>query len=252
MPVQKDRRRNPVRRVHANLAAVAYVRVSTEEQAREGVSLDAQRTRIRSYCMLAGLTLAEIVADEGVSGAKALALRPGGQRLVERVTSGRVQHVVALKLDRLFRDAADALAQTKRWDAAGVALHLVDLGGQTINTATATGRLFLTMLAAFAELERNMIAERTAAALAHKRAQRRVYSPTPYGYERVGDQLVPLSDELALVEDVRGWHAAGWTLRAIVAELVRRRAPTKRGGAWHPSTVRYLIENPLYGDGAAG
>lgn len=69
--------------------------------------------------------------------------------------------MVALKLDRRFRDAADALVQTRVWDRAGIALHVVDMGGQSLNTASSMGRMFLTMTAAFAELERNLISERT-------------------------------------------------------------------------------------------
>lgn len=84
---------------------------------------------------------------------------------------------MALKLDRLFRDAEDALHQTKAWDKAGIALHLVDMGGQTLNTATAMGRFFLNMMAGFAELERNLIAERTATALAHKKTHRGSLQP---------------------------------------------------------------------------
>lgn len=68
-------------------------------------------------------------------------------------------------LDRLFRDAADALVQTRAWDRAGVALHVVDMGGTSLNTASAVGRMFLTMTAAFAELERSLVSERTSAAM---------------------------------------------------------------------------------------
>ena len=73
----------------------------------------------------------------------------------------KVGHIVALKLDRLFRDAADALHQSRAWDKAEIALHLVDMGGQSLNTASAMGRFFLNMMAGVAELERNLIAERT-------------------------------------------------------------------------------------------
>lgn len=103
---------------------MCYIRVSTGEQARGGVSLTAQT---------------EVIREEGVSAAKPLATRPGGERPLQLVARKKVKHVVALKLDRLFRDAEDALHQTKAWDKAGIALHLVDMGGQTLNTATAWG-----------------------------------------------------------------------------------------------------------------
>lgn len=226
--------------------AVCYIRVSTEEQARGGVSLAAQEERLAAYCKMAGLEIVEVIREEGVSAGKPLATRPGGERLLQLVARKRIKHVVALKLDRLFRDAEDALHQTKAWDKAGIALHLVDMGGQTLNTATAMGRFFLNMMAGFAELERNLIAERTATALAHKKAHREVYSPTPYGFDRVEETLAENAQEQETLAQIFAWRQAGWSLRKIAGELNRRGIPTKQGGRWYASTVRYLLQNKLY------
>ena len=73
-----------------------------------------------------------------------------------------------LKLDRMFRNAGDCLATVEAWDRAGVALHVVDLGGNAIDTTSAAGRFMLVVLAGAAEMERNLIRERTKAALAVK------------------------------------------------------------------------------------
>jgi DNA invertase Pin-like site-specific DNA recombinase len=229
--------------------AVCYLRVSTEEQGRGGVSLALQEEKLLAYCQLTGLEAVAVIREEGVSGSKALGTRPGGADLLKLVTGKEVKHVVALKLDRVFRDAVDALNQTRAWDKAGVALHLVDMGGQTINTASAMGRFFLNMMAGFAELERNLIAERTSTALNHKKAHREAYSPTPYGYDREGDALAVNPREQETVAKIKGWRRAGWTLRRIVEELNRLGIPTKRGGAWHPCTVRYILQNSLYAEG---
>jgi len=226
--------------------AVGYVRVSTNEQAEGGVGLADQEERIRSYCRMAGLDLVQLVKDNGITGAKPLASRPGGIRLLKAVKARKVKNVVALKLDRLFRDAVDALTQTRAWDKQGVALHLIDMGGQTLNSRSAMGRLFLTMTAAFAELERNLIAERTAAALQHKKRHRQAYSPTPYGFTRKGDSLKANPAELAVVKKVQGWRKRHWTLRKIAGELNKRGIPTKTGKTWYASTVRYLLQNSLY------
>jgi len=118
--------------------ALAYARVSTSAQAEEGVSLDAQLERIGAYCRAAGLDLVETIREEGVSGAMPLANRPGGRDVLRAVASHRGGHVIALKLGRLFRDAADALNQTRAWDKAGISLHLVDMGGQSLNTIPST------------------------------------------------------------------------------------------------------------------
>ena len=153
--------------------------------------------------------MVEIVADEGVSASIALADRPGGAQLLDLVQKRQVGHVVALKLDRLFRDAADALTQTRAWDRAGIAMHLIDVGGQTINSSTAMGRMFLTMMAGFAELERNLIAERTTAALAHKKRRGLVYNHVPLGYVRDGDELRRDTGEQKVIMQIMDWRRGG-------------------------------------------
>lgn len=137
-------------RVASMKKAVLYVRVSTTEQAREGVSLEAQEERLLAYCKLMGLDPVVLIREEGVSGGKALTTRPGGHELADLISKKKAGHVIALKLDRLFRDAEDALHQTKAWDKAGITLHLVDMGGQSLNTSSAMGRMMLTMMAGFA------------------------------------------------------------------------------------------------------
>ncbi len=226
--------------------AVAYVRVSTQEQALEGVSLAAQEERIKAYCSLAGLTLAEVVKEAGVSAGIPLADRPGGQTVLEAVKTKRVQHIIALKLDRLFRDAIDALTMTRDWDKTGISLHLVDMGGQALNTSSAMGRFFLSMMASFAELEKNLIGERTTMAMQHKKAMRQVYSPTPFGFERVGNDLRINEQEIAIILQVKVWRESGWSLGKIAKELNQRGVPTKQGKRWYASTIRYLLRNELY------
>ncbi|NIO14551.1 MAG: recombinase family protein, partial [Gemmatimonadales bacterium] len=84
-------------------AVVAYCRVSSNQQAEEGISLDAQRNAIESYCTMRGLRLVEVVTDPGISGGKPLACREGGKRVLALLRAGEVGGVVSMKLDRLFR-----------------------------------------------------------------------------------------------------------------------------------------------------
>ncbi len=220
--------------------ALGYVRVSTEEQAREGVSLDAQDERIRHYCALHGLELRAIFRDEGVSAGKKLGDRPEGARLLEDVPN--VGHVVALKLDRLFRDAVDALETSREWDRRGAALHLLDLGGQTVNTATAMGRFFLTVMAGAAEMERNLIRERTSLALQHKKRMGHRLGAPPLGFTArmpasSTDVAVNEMEAVKLILDRRRRRKPP-SYHAIAAELERSGYRTKRGRQWYPSTVR--------------
>lgn len=225
--------------------AVLYVRVSTDEQVRTGVSLDAQEERLRAYCVMRDLTIAGVIREEGVSGAKPLAKRPGGADLLAMVASGEATNVVCLKLDRLFRDLIDTMTTVNAWDRAGVALHLVDYAGAAIDTRSAVGRLILTTIAGVAQFERDVISERTTASLAYKRDHGRVSGTVPYGYTRNGDNVVPVPAEQAVIAQVRAWRDEKLSLRVIAARLTDAGTPTKQGGKWWPRTVSLLLDDDL-------
>ena len=124
--------------------AIAYIRVSSQRQVDEGVSLDAQKRRILDYARFKGIPLDEsdILIEKGVSG--------GIPLLKRMLASGQYQHLMAMKIDRLFRVTSDMLNTIDELNAAGIDLHVVDMGGQAIDTTTAVGRLFLTIVAAMA------------------------------------------------------------------------------------------------------
>lgn len=222
---------------------VAYVRVSTEEQANEGVSLAAQEERIRAYCQLRGLELVAVVVDAGVSAGKPLASREGGARVLELVRRKQAGAVVALKLDRLFRNAADCLSTVEGWDRAGVALHLVDIGGASVDTSSAMGRFFLTVMAGAAEMERNQIRERTSLALQHKAAQHELVGSVPYGFRLADDgrTLLEHEGEQEVIRIARELRATGMSLRAIGAELEARGLRTRKGTAWAAPQVQRMV-----------
>jgi DNA invertase Pin-like site-specific DNA recombinase len=226
--------------------ALCYTRVSTVEQWKTGISLEAQDERLRAYCRMAGLELVEVIREEGVSASIPLGKRPAGTRLLQKVADG-VTHIVALKLDRLFRDAEDCLRQTREWDRAGIVLHLVDLGGTSLSTGSAMGRMFLTLMAGCAELERNLVSERTISVLTHKKQQGRVYNHPPYGFDRVGDRLIPLVDEMSVVHLIRERREDGWSLGMIAEVLNNDGVPTKNIAKWHARTVKNILDNSIYG-----
>jgi len=223
------------------MKAVAYLRVSTAEQANEGCSLAAQLERTKAYCVMAGLELVAVFREEGVSGSKALGTRPQGRQLVKVLKNGQAAHVVAMKLDRLFRDAVDCLTATREWDRAGTTLHLVDMGGTCLNTGSAMGRMFLTMAAGFAELERNLISERTTAAMTHLKSEGRHVGSPGTGFEMLAGQLVVNEVEQIAVQRAVELRENCLTLREIAAQLEAEGHPTKRGGKWAPSVVREIL-----------
>jgi site-specific DNA recombinase len=83
-------------------------------------------------------------------------------------------------------------------------------------------------------------------ALAHKKAHREAYSPTPYGYDREGKELKQNGHELAVVALVKEMRDQGWALRKIAGALNEQGITSKKGGRWHPQTIKYLLENKLY------
>ena len=229
-----------------------YARVSTVEQATTGVSLDAQIERLFAYCAGVGLQPVRVIREEPISAGKPLALRPGGKRLLQALAEGEVSNVVAMKLDRLFRSTQDALDHISRWDAEHVTLHLCDMGGQHLNTASAMGRMMLTLLASFAEFERNLISERTAAALAHKKHTRQAYNQTPYGFRKEGKMLVADDKEQLVLARIFEWRAEGHSLWSIVSRLNDLGVTAKKGGKWHGETIRNILRNDLYREFQAG
>lgn len=227
--------------------AVIYVRVSTDQQATEGLSLDAQRERLLAYCAHRGLTVVSVVTDAGESAQKPLERRPGGRKVLAAVKAKTVDAVVIAKLDRGFRNVRDALATVDAWDRAGVALHVSDMGGQAIDTSTAIGRMFLTIMAGFAEFERNLTAERTTAALAHKAksGNMRTNSTAPYGYRYEGNALAEVPAEQLVIGLVRVMRQTGVSFRAACAELTARGHRNRAGGEFAPVQLERMLRGSI-------
>ena len=221
--------------------AIGYVRVSTREQAESGLSIEAQIRRIIQYCEFKELKLKEIIRDENVSAGIPLRDREGGQKLLA-LTQQKPYSVVAIKLDRLFRDAHDCLGVTKDWKKQGNSLQLMDLG---VDTSTAMGRAFLTNAATYAELEKNLVSERTKEALTQVKIQGGVLGASKYGYSR-SEELDPFgrkkvvinTEELKVVYECQALRDAGYSYQHIANKFNNEGRPTKRGGKWFASTVR--------------
>jgi putative DNA-invertase from lambdoid prophage Rac len=200
------------------VAVYGYCRVSTVRQASEGESLDVQRRQIEGYAHMHGLTLDEVVVEEGVSGSVPVFNRPKGGALFGKLIKGDV--VIAPKLDRLFRSALDALQVVDDLRKRGVSLCLLDLGGDI--SGNGLSKLFLTIAAAFAEAERDRIRERVGQSKADQKARGRYLGGTvPFGYRRgESGELVPHEGEQEAIREMAALRAQGRPLRAI-AEAVR-------------------------------
>ena len=218
------------------LKAIGYTRVSTDKQ---GISLEAQLEKIQAMAVVQGAEVLEVIQD--AESAKSLE-RPGMARLLALVDAGKVQVVIIAKLDRLTRSVRDLGELLERFHKKGVSLVSV---AESLDTGSAAGRLVLNIMTAVSQWEREAIGERTAVALRHKRAHRRVYNHVPYGFVREGDALVPLPAEQAVIRRIQLWKANGWTLSQIAEALNHEGVPTKQGRRWFAQSVKDVLTNPM-------
>jgi DNA invertase Pin-like site-specific DNA recombinase len=213
--------------------------VSREEQAREGVSLDAQRARITAYATAKALDLTEVLVDEGLSG-KDLK-RPALEALLERCRRGEVGHVIVWKLDRLTRRTRHLLSLVEDlFLARKIELHSVS---ESLDTSTPHGRFVLTLFGGLAQMERELIAERTRGALAWKRENGLPTSHPPLGFRPNGKRhhMIAVPEELAIVRRILDLSRAGKSSHAIAAKLNQDGVPSKHGARWHHTTVGKVI-----------
>ena len=215
--------------------AIGYIRVSTQGQAEDGVSLDAQRAKIAAWCSLNDAELVGVFEDAGISGAS-MTKRDGLHAALKATTKGMA--LVCYSISRLARSTRDMLEIAERLDAKGA--DLVSLT-EKIDTTTAAGRMVFKMLAVLADFERDQLGERTKMALAHKRANGEVYAPIPFGFEAIEGRLVAVKQEAAIVADILRMRDAGQSFAEIAGTLNARGIAGKRGGRWFASTVRYVI-----------
>lgn len=217
--------------------AVGYIRVSTDGQVESGLSLEAQRKKIEAYATLKDLELVEIIEDAGIS-AKNLN-RPGMKRLMELARKKEVDAVIIAKLDRMFRNTVDALETSEALNKRGVALHSIE---ESLDTQSAIGGFFFTMLAALAEMERKLIGERTRTALKQKRARgEKTGGNIPYGYQLEDGKLIPEPQEQAIINKMKQWREQGATFQAIADRLNNKGIVTKLGKAWDRAKIYQII-----------
>ena len=217
--------------------AIGYIRVSTEQQANEGVSLEAQKAKIAAWCVTNGYELVNVFVDAGISG-KSMDKRPGLQDAMKSLKKGMA--LVSYSLSRLARSTKDALSIGET--VAKRKADIVSLSEQ-IDTTTAAGKMMFQMLAVLAEFERKLVAERTTNALQHKKATNQKYTNiTPYGFEAIEGRLAQVQAEAAVVAEIQAARAGGNTLQSIADSLNGRGIPTKTGKTWQPATIHLLMK----------
>lgn len=221
-----------------NHRAVGYCRVSTADQADNGVSLDAQRDRIQGWCDVNGYTLTQVMVDRGLSGGRC-DNRPALQEALRSV--GRGDSLVVYSLSRLARSTRDTLMIADTLEKRGA--DLVSLS-ERIDTTSSTGKMVFRLLAVLSEFERDVISERTSMAMAHMRASGRYTGgDAPYGYRCVAGILQPVAHEVEVTRIIHRLHGDGLSLRAICRRLNANGFYTRTGKAFLPVQILRILRS---------
>lgn len=226
-----------------NNKCYGYIRVSTSDQDN---SLEVQEKRIKEYCLFKHLDLIEIIVDENISGFKQLDKRPGGNKL-NSLIQGNTKIIVTIKPDRLFRNTVDAITTVDTWNSQNIVLHIVDMGGATIDTTSATGKMIFTVLIAFSQFERDITGERTKAILNNKKSTKKVYSGPILGFDNINGQLIPNKNEQETIKTILNLSKR-FAPNRISRILNNTGFRTKSLKPFHPSTIQYILKNPIYNE----
>lgn len=217
MATKKNTRTRPL--------ALAYVRVSTADQAEHGASLEAQRNALTAEAERRGWDL-EIVADEGVS-AKTLN-RPGMVDALARLDAGEADYLLSIRLDRVSRSVADFAGLLDRSQKRGWGMVLLS---PNIDTSDAAGRFTGNVLASAAQYERELIGARTREGMAQRKLE-----GVKMGRPRALDA--------ATVHRITDLRAEGLSMGKIADALNADGVPTAHGGAkWYASTIKRVLDS---------
>ncbi len=230
--------------------AVGYLRVSTDDQAREGFSLDAQRARIRAYSLAKGYVLECEFVDDGYSGRTTS--RPAFQAAMNAVRDGilvdgrtvQVRAFVVARFDRLNRNLYEFLATLQEMDRHNVHFVSVD---ETVDTSGPFGRFFIQVIGAFAELESGIIGERVRHGMMAKALTSGFNGMSPpFGYDIVDGGLVVNEREAVVVRKICRWKRGGKSFAWITRKLNTDDVPTKKGKRWTERQIFRIVHNPLH------
>jgi site-specific DNA recombinase len=225
------------------MKVAAYIRVSTAMQVEDGYSLAAQRERLKAFAFSQGWEIVEFYVDEGIS-AKDME-RPALQRMLKGVQEKQFDIVLVYKLDRLTRSVTDLDRMLKEFNKYDV---MFKSSTEVYDTTTATGRLFIRLVASMAQWERENLGERVRMGMEQKALDGKwVINVPPFGYERKGDYLQIIEQEAVIVREIYQLYLTGQYGVGKVAKVLNdKNYKTKTGASWSFNNVHYVLTNPIY------
>lgn len=219
-----------------------YARVSTEEQAKEGYSIEAQENRLKDFVSSQGWVVADLYIDNGFS-AKNLE-RPEMKRMIRDIKKGRIDVVLVYKLDRLVRSVLNLHELLQLFDKHDVKFRSAT---EMFDTTTAMGRFFITLVGAMAEWERENLGERVLVGMETKAGKgERNGGAAPYGYRIVSGKLVKDTSEGAVLHRIIRMYQNNTGFASIANQFNAERIPFRGSSKWTYSNIYYMLSNPVY------
>ncbi|MFK0524808.1 recombinase family protein [Paenibacillus illinoisensis] len=224
------------------MRVAGYIRVSTEEQAKEGYSLDAQREKLSNFCRSQdGWDLIDIYPEEGKS-AKDLN-RPELQRLLKDAEDSKFDVILVYRLDRLTRSVSDLYDLLKTFEKNNIMFRS---STEVYDTTTAMGKLFVTIVAAMAQWERENLSERVRFGMEELVRKGNWHGgPVPYGYNWEEKEMLIIDEEFKTLKKLREIYMSGEGLGSTAKQL-NALGYLKRGSNWSAQSVWYALDNPFY------
>ncbi len=223
------------------LRAAIYARVSTEDQAREGFSLDAQVKRLEAYCRARGWKIFKVYVEEGQSGRDTR--RPAYQEMMADRDDWDL--ILVLKMDRIHRNSVNFTLMMDELRRHGKEFNSIQ---ESFDTTTAMGRFVMDIMQRIAQLESEQIGERVYVGMRKKASDGDLHlgSAHPYGYECRDGELHLIPEEAAVLERMFRMRAKGTSYQAIADALNHDEIPSKRGLTWSRQAVWRIVNNPLH------
>lgn len=228
-----------------NIRVALYIRVSTDEQAREGYSLKTQREFLEKYAEQQGWKVYDVFEDDGYSAGTTN--RPAFQRLLRQAQEKRFDVVLVYKLDRFSRKLKDLLTTIEELEAWGVGFKSAT---EPFETTTSSGKLMLQQLGSFAEFERARIAERVFPGMVRSVKEGNWhgarYYPFGYRYNKETKQLEIDPEQAAIVRLIFTMYLAEQSTSRITGYLYQKGYKTPSGGDFSTHFVGTILKNPIY------
>lgn len=224
---------------------IAYLRVSTDRQAEEGLGLDVQRAAIQAWARQSGHRVTLWTADEGVSGSNGLEAREGLLDALAGLRTGQGRGLVVYRLDRLARDLVvqeTLLAELRRIGAEAFSTSPAESAYLGDDPDDPSRKLIRQILGAVAEYERAMIVLRLRSGRRRKaEGGGFAYGAPAFGFRASGGNLVPSDEEQETIERVLELRAAGLSLREVARTLDEHHISPRRAANWSPESVRRIL-----------